>query len=235
MAAPSARTEGDDPLRALLPAKPRLTPAVIVVAVLALLAVAVLTGMLLPSGTRSPVPTGAGGALSAPGPSAPSGTSGLQQIGGAGANAGAGDPAGTVIVHVAGSVRRPGVYELPAGARVIDAVGAAGGMTKRADPSGLNLAELVEDAQQIAVPQRGDAGAASPGAVPPGTATPAVVNLNTADAAALDTLPGIGPVLSTAIVQWRDEHGSFASVDDLLAVPGIGPSTVENVRDLVTT
>jgi competence protein ComEA len=141
----------------------------------------------------------------------------------------------TVLVHVAGRVRRPGVYELGEGDRVIDAIQAAGGPRRGADLGGLNLAALLVDAQQIVVPKRG---AAEP---PVGTAPAAdsgsagqLINVNAATAAELETLPGIGPVLSEAIVAYREEHGPFTSVDQLEDVSGIGPVTLEEIRDLVT-
>lgn len=141
-----------------------------------------------------------------------------------------------VVVHVVGEVRRPGVYELPEGARVLDAVRAAGGLTRRADAAAINLARPVVDGEQIAVPRRGAPPPAAPAA--PGAAGPvqpgAKINLNLAGAAELDTLPGIGPVLAGRIVAYRDEHGPFASVRDLLNVSGIGPKTFESIEPLVT-
>jgi competence protein ComEA len=135
-----------------------------------------------------------------------------------------------LIVDVAGMVRRPGVYELRAGDRVIDAVERAGGALPHADLSLINLAAPLTDGQQIVVPKEGAAG-------PPGTLTApdgtSVVNINTADATALEALSGIGEVLAAAIVQYRDEHGPFTSIDQLQDVSGIGPSTMEDIRDQV--
>ncbi|GIU96959.1 MAG: competence protein ComEA [Actinomycetota bacterium] len=144
--------------------------------------------------------------------------------------------AGTVIVDVTGEVRRPGVYAFPSGARVVDAIERAGGPTGRAFLPALNLAATLVDGQQVLVPREGDQGApgagpAAPGA--PGAAGP-LVNVNTADAAALETLPGIGEVLAGAIIQYRTEHGPFRSVDELEDVSGIGPATLEKLRPLVT-
>jgi competence protein ComEA len=142
-----------------------------------------------------------------------------------------------VFVHVAGAVRSPGLYELPDGSRVADAIEAAGGATVGADVSAVNLAELVMDGVKIEVPKRGEVVAAaaspSPGALS-ATGTSAAVNLNTADVPTLETIPGIGPVLAAAIVAHRDENGPFPSVDALLDVSGIGPATLESMRSYVT-
>jgi competence protein ComEA len=148
-------------------------------------------------------------------------------------------PPGVVIVDVAGEVRRPGVYELPAGSRVIDAIEMAGGPRGGAFLAALNLAAPLADGQQVLVPREGDAGVqpavpgapAAPGA--PGSSG-GLVNVNTADEATLETLPGVGEVLAAAIVQHRTEHGPFTSVDQLEEVSGIGPSTLEELRPHVT-
>jgi len=152
------------------------------------------------------------------------------------ASAGA-TPTGTaLIVDVAGWVHRPGVYEFDPGARVIDAVDQAGGARDGADLSLLNLAAPLSDGQQILVPKEGQAPTAPGGAVPgtTGGTTGALVNVNTADPTALETLNGVGEVLAAAIVTYREEHGPFTSVDQLEEVPGIGPSTLEEIRDQVT-
>lgn len=150
--------------------------------------------------------------------------------GGAGAGAGA-----RALVHVAGAVARPGVYRLPAGARVRDAVRRAGGATARGDADAINLAAQVQDGAQIVVPRRGAAAAAagSPGTAAPDAAPAAPVNLNSATLEQLDTLDGIGPVTAQAIIAWRTEHGGFRTVDDLGQVSGIGPKTLEALRDHV--
>ena len=140
--------------------------------------------------------------------------------------------AAPVIVHVAGWVRRPGVYELRVGDRVVDALEAAGGARRGAMLDALNLAALLTDGQQVLVPRQADAAAAPAGSVP--GLTTALVNINTADAAALETLPGIGEVLAATIIQYRDEHGPFGVVEELLEVSGIGEVTLEELRDLVT-
>lgn len=141
--------------------------------------------------------------------------------------------AGHVTVHVAGAVRRPGVYRLETGRRGHDAVRAAGGATRRADLGALNLAAPLLDGTQVLVPERGATGAVARAGGSSGAAQPAVVHLNAADAAALDALPGVGPATAARILAWRDEHGGFASVDDLLEVPGIGPARLETLRPLV--
>lgn len=138
---------------------------------------------------------------------------------------------GGLVVDVAGAVRRPGVYRMPAGARVHEAIEAAGGTTVRADTSSLNRAAPVVDGQQVLVPMRGSQAASPTG---PSDA-PATISLNSADADDLDELPGIGPVTAERIVAERDAGGPYASVDDLDRVPGIGPATIESLRGLATT
>lgn len=138
-----------------------------------------------------------------------------------------------LVVDVAGQVRRPGVYEMPHGARVHDAIRAAGGARAGADLGGLNRAAPLVDGQQVVVAAADDTGAAPRQA---GAADAvATVSINTGDAAALDTLPGIGPVTAERIVADRAASGPFASIDDLARVPGIGPATVEALRGVATT
>ncbi len=133
-----------------------------------------------------------------------------------------------LYVHVSGAVVDPGLYVLQAGARVVDAVSAAGGFATGADEGAVNLARPLSDGEQVVVPVVGEA-------APPGAAAgDGRVNLNTADEAALDTLPRIGPALAQRIIAWREEHGSFTSVDDLLAVSGIGEKMLSALRELVT-
>ena len=134
------------------------------------------------------------------------------------------------MVHVTGAVRRPGVYPIAPGARVIGAIRRAGGPTLRADLSALNLAATLQDGQQVLVPRRPPAGA------PVGAASAASggpISLSSADEAALDGLDGIGPTLAARIVEWRTAHGGFASVDQLLEVSGIGPTRLESLRSQV--
>lgn len=166
-----------------------------------------------------------------------------------GATASQGEEArtGSAFVHVVGEVADPGVVELDVDARVRDAIDAAGGPTKSAVLAGVNLARLVVDGEQIVVPDAAGAelGApGAPGASPGGGASApgsgsgapdgALVNLNAADATALETLPRVGPALAQRIIDWREANGSFASVDQLLDVSGIGEKTLEGFRDRVT-
>jgi competence protein ComEA len=136
-------------------------------------------------------------------------------------------------VHVFGAVAKPGLYRLEAGARVVDVVAAAGGFAVDAEPSGVNLARAVTDGEQLRVPRIGESPPPAEGREA-GVTVDGLVNLNTADEAALDTLPRIGPALAGRIIAWRDENGSFTSVEDLLAVPGIGEKMLASLRDLVT-
>ena len=145
-----------------------------------------------------------------------------------------------LIVHVAGQVRRPGVYEFREGDRVVDAIDAAHGPRKHADLDALNLAAPLTDGQQVLVPAAAT-GPAVAGGGPSGGATggaPAasggLVNVNTASAEELEALSGIGPVLAQAIIDYRTDNGPFPTVDALLDVSGIGPATLEEIRDQVT-
>jgi competence protein ComEA len=142
------------------------------------------------------------------------------------------EPAPRLVVHVVGAVRRPGLYRLANGTRIAGALRRAGGATRRADLSLVNLAAPVSDGTQVVVPRRvavaaagGDSGSA---AAPGGP-----VHLNTATIDQLDELPGVGPVTAQKIVDWREQHGAFSSVDDLDAIPGIGPARLEQLRELV--
>ena len=139
-----------------------------------------------------------------------------------------------IIVDVAGEVKKPGVYEFTDGQRVIDALNAAGGPKHDANLAALNLAAPLADGSQVLVPATVAATApgSSSGSTTSGGTT--LINVNTADAIQLQELPGIGEVLSAAIVKYREDNGPFASVDQLDEVSGIGPATLENIRDLVT-
>lgn len=139
-------------------------------------------------------------------------------------------PTGDVYVHVFGAVAAPGLYVLPEGSRVVDVVAAAGGFLENADGDAVNLARPIGDGEQLHVPVVGESPPAS-AAAPAGDGR---VNLNTADAVALDTLPRIGAAMAERIIQWRESNGRFTSVEDLLAVPGIGEKMLEALRDLVT-
>lgn len=140
----------------------------------------------------------------------------------------------TVTVHVVGEVRRPGVYRLPGGSRAADAVAAAGGLLGPADQAAVNLARVVADGEQIAVPREGEGGVVGAAVGTAGAARPGKIDLNTASEAQLDTLPGVGPATAAKIVSDRTENGPFRTVDDLLRVPGIGPSKFDSLKDLVT-
>ncbi|MEA2581793.1 MAG: hypothetical protein QOE83_2685 [Actinomycetota bacterium] len=138
-----------------------------------------------------------------------------------------------LIVDVTGWVRDPGVFEFPAGSRVIDAVKRAGGAKSNADLSSLNLAALLVDGSQIVVPKEG--GTEVPTAEgSPGSTGGTLVNINSASETELETLTGVGPVLAAAILQYRTDHGPFTSVDQLEDVSGIGPATLEALRPQVT-
>jgi competence protein ComEA len=135
-----------------------------------------------------------------------------------------------VVVHVAGAVRRPGVYRLPAGLRVNDAVQRAGGATASGDVERINLAARLADGQQIVIPGRVQA----PAGVAAGSsdaASDGPISLGTATIAELDTIEGIGPVTAQDIIDYRDQHGGVSSIDQLDEIPGIGPATMEALRD----
>ena len=142
---------------------------------------------------------------------------------------------GVVLVHVAGAVRRPGLYELDAGARVADAIDAAGGPRPAADLDTLNLAESLVDGGKVEVARVGEVIELAPATTSaPATSPTPVVSLNQADQAALETIPGIGPVKAAAILEYRAQIGAFSSIEELLDVSGIGPATLESMRPYVT-
>jgi competence protein ComEA len=224
----------------------RLVGGAVVLAVVGFLGWRLLAPPPTPPEMRLPyvsTTAGAPGAAPAAASGAGSGGSGpSDDPGSAPATTGAGDGA-EVVVHVAGAVTTPGVQHLPAGARVVDAVEAAGGAAPDADQSRINLAAPLEDGQQVYVPRLGElgggAGAAGPGGGSGGGAAggagdEAVVNLNTATVDQLDALPGIGPAIAQAVVDYRDRNGPFASVDQLLEVRGIGEAKLEDLRERVT-
>ncbi len=137
----------------------------------------------------------------------------------------------TAFVHVVGQVANPGLYELPAGSRLVDAVAAAGGFTPTADQTDLNLAQVIQDGQQIVVAAQG----AAPAAGAPSAAAGGTVDINSADATALETLDGIGPALAQRILAYRTAHGGFRSVNDLQNVTGIGPKKFAAIKANVST
>jgi competence protein ComEA len=145
-------------------------------------------------------------------------------------------PAGRELyVDVAGAVRRPGLYRLPAGSRVAAAVERAGGLSRRADRTGVNLAAPLADGQQVIVPARGavgaGGGAASGASGPAGVgAAGGTISLSTASEAQLETIDGIGPALAGRIIEYRDSHGGFHSLDELKQVSGIGDKRFETLR-----
>lgn len=136
----------------------------------------------------------------------------------------------TAFVHVVGQVNNPGLFEVPAGSRLVDAVAAAGGFTATADQSTLNLAQVIEDGQQVVVPAVG----ATPADASP-SAAGATVDINSADATGLETLDGVGPALAKRILAYRTAHGGFRSVNDLQNVAGIGPKKFAAIKANVST
>jgi len=149
----------------------------------------------------------------------------------------------SAIVHVVGAVRRAGVYRLRVGQRVQDAIARAGGATAAADLQAINLAAKVADGQQVVVPRKGRPTAAVGGAAPStgsaasagsGAAPSAPISLNSATAEQLDTLDGVGPATAQKILEYREQHGGFSSVDELGQISGIGPKRLEALRAQVT-
>ena len=222
---------------ALAPRAAMVFGALLLVLGLGLALRAVLTAPDGASGGASPTATGLPAAAVDPAATGP------------GAADPAGAPAGRIVVHVIGAVVSPGVVVLADGARVADAIAAAGGAASDADTEQLNLARVLDDGEQVRVPHAGEQLAApDPGPSPPGASgggaaagssggsTPGggVVNINTAGVSELEALPGIGPALAARIVEYRDGHGPFASVDDLTDVPGIGPAKLEALRSQAT-
>lgn len=232
VAAPSTAEPG--PARHALPERPRPIWRLDATAVRGLvsLALAALAGALVvvivgwPRGDAAPQADSAPGAKRAPVQSVleqPSPSSSVSEV---------------VVVDVDGAVQRPGIAELPRGSRVVDAIKSAGGVLPRGDTGSLNLAQVLLDGEQVVVPREGDtavpadpAGVASPA---PGAApTVGLVSVNTATEVELETLPGIGPVLAAAVVEWRTQNGGFTSIDQLQEVSGIGPSTFADLAPLV--
>lgn len=195
----------------MLEFRPRETVA------LALLGLLVLSGALVAFARSRPVPLEpAPAAVASPAPSSPA-------------------PA-VLFVHVAGAVRRPGVYDFAAGSRVVDALRAAGGPAAGADTDAINLARPLADGERIYVPRRGETpppDSAPGGGAGPGTAR-GKVNINTASGSELESLPGVGPVLAQRILAYREQHGPFRTVRDLMKVEGIGPKKFASLEPYVT-
>jgi competence protein ComEA len=198
------------------------TAQLVVVALLVLAGLGLTAWWLLGSGSAevpAPPPRPAADLVSVAASPTPSGT---PDVG-----------SGSVTVDVAGKVRRPGIAVLDAGSRVVDALEAAGGARAGVDLTDLNLARLLVDGEQILVgarPPSGVAATMSGGTSP----VPALVNINTADQVALESLPDVGPVTAQSILAWRTEHGAFSSVDQLLDVDGIGEATLAKLAPYVT-
>ena len=140
--------------------------------------------------------------------------------------------AASMYVDVVGAVRRPGLYRLPHGSRVADALARAGGTTRVAEIELVNLAAPIADGEQVVVPRRGSVASGVGGSAVAGAAA-GPVHLNTATADQLDALPGVGPVTAQKILDYRQQHGAFSSVDELDAVPGIGPAKLAQLKGLV--
>jgi competence protein ComEA len=183
----------------------------LLVAAGALVLILLLGRLVLGAGTTTPA------APLPPPPAAAAGVTGL--------------PSSRVVVHVVGAVRRPGLYRLAHGSRIADAVARAGGANVKADLAQVNLAAPLADGEQVVVPRRGAPVTAAGGTAPGTPAGP--VQLSTATLEQLDTLPGVGPATAQKILDYREKHGAFSSVDGLDAVPGIGPKRLEQLRDLV--
>lgn len=243
---PTARVSAWQRLAARVPMRVDPGRRSVIAVGIAVVAAAVLTGVWVLAAQPRTVPVGTTGSTvagSAPllsdSRAAPRASSGSAVV----RSATPAPPASEVVVDVAGKVHRPGLYRLPPGSRVDDAVRAAGGPVRGVDLSSLNLAAKIVDGQQIAVGQTGAPAPAVPsgpgvGASGGGTGTGATaggpVDLNTASLEQLETLPGIGPALGQRILDYRTEHGSFTSVDQLDDVSGIGTVTFARLRSLVT-
>ncbi|HEU5268620.1 MAG TPA: ComEA family DNA-binding protein [Jatrophihabitans sp.] len=217
--------------RLRLPAAGRANPGrggLLALATVGVLVALVVGGWVLSSRPqRIPVAAVAASATGVAGPA--TGTAGSA----APSNSATGDG---LVVDVAGKVRRPGVYRLPSGARVQDAVTAAGGVLPGVDPAAVNLARRLADGEQVLIGLPGAAPVAGAGggsgAGPAGTSGP--LDLNAATVEQLDALPGVGPVLAQRIVDWRTEHGRFGSVEDLSKVSGIGDAKLADLKPLIT-
>lgn len=193
-------------LRSLSLSKGGLSKGAVVILLLIAVAIAVLVSALGSHGTSAPI--GTVRSSSAPPTVEP-----------------------TIYVHLMGAVISPGLYALPEGSRAVDAVAAAGGYTDDADRIALNLARFLSDGEQVYVPVEGEEPQDRPNAI--GTIG-SKVNVNTADATTLETLPRVGPAMAARIIAWREANGRFTTPEDLKSVSGIGDKTFEAMRDLIT-
>lgn len=193
-------------------------------------------GTLVPAAVRTPLADTAAPLVEVSGATAATPPTAAQTSAEASSSPGA--EGGTVIIDVAGKVRRPGIATLPAGARVADALQSAGGARRGVNLMTINLARVLVDGEQIVVGLPAPSGVAAPAAsaaLPSAAGSPGeLVNVNTADQLALETLPGVGPVTAQAILTWRTENGAFTSVDELLEVSGIGEATLAEMAPFVT-
>jgi len=140
-----------------------------------------------------------------------------------------------IVVHITGAVPRPGVYALPEGARVQDVISAAGGFLAEADKEFINLARTLEDGERLDIPYADGFSPVIPTPViTPVAASSDLVNINTAAAFELESLPGIGATTAARIVAYREENGPFLSIEDIINVSGVGPGTYERIKDLIT-
>lgn len=206
-----------------LPVHP--SPALVGLAAVTVVVI-VAAALVLVRATRPPAPAALPSAV--PAPAEPAGPAPLSA-------SGREEDEKEVVVDVAGAVARPGLVHLRSGARVAEAVAAAGGATAEADLPALNQARVVTDGEQVRVPRVGEPPPPPPAPAGPGRAAgPGAaggpVDLNRATPAELDALPGVGPATAAAIITWRDENGGFRRVEDLLEVPGIGPARLERLR-----
>ncbi|WP_022890154.1 ComEA family DNA-binding protein [Agromyces italicus] len=224
-------SDPSDPLAALDPsarrasARVRLGVGAAIALFIAAVAVAAMLSFASSGGGAQP-------SVSFSGSSGDGGAGGSGSGSGSGSAVDAGASSPAVLVHVLGAVAEPGLVELGEGARVVDAIAAAGGLTAEADPAGVNLARTVADGEQLVVPVVGAAPAAGTG--PAGNApSDGKVHLNTADVAELDTLPRIGPALAQRIIDWREANGPFTSTEQLLDVAGIGDAVYSGLAELV--
>ena len=246
-------TDPEEPVRR--PRRLAIAPRAAIIAGSALLILALalaLRAVLVSTGAGSHAAPAAAAGASAPMRPPPTGAAASPAMnpttGPAAGPGGLSTTSGSVVVHVTGAVSRPGVVTLPPGSRVTDAINAVGGASAEEDTQQLNLARVLSDGEQIRVPRIGEVlpdpapqpgGATAPGArTAPGKSgdggASGTVNINTASASELEKLPGIGPALAQRIVEYRDSHGPFASVDSLTDVPGIGKAKLEGLREQAT-